>query len=182
MDGTWKENRIVLGLLLLAVVGVWGTVLYQVTTGVTAPTSGSVDSSEAQVESFDSDIEPRSTVDAYEGRFRDPFMPALGGRRTSASSPPPSNEPAESEPTQNEAPSATPPIRVQLIGVVEKTVLLQDGGTTHLAAEGDSVSLGRGTIEIQAVVDERVVLTRGDRTDTLTLPRPEWENRLRSEN
>lgn len=162
----------------VAVVGIWGTVLYRVVTGVTEP-SPNTDPAPAQLEAPVDLPEPRGNDPAYEGRFRDPFITILGDRTDAQDdSPEGDEEDVDREPSMN--PSSTPPIRLQLVGIVGETAIVRGRGTTHLVTTGDTVSASRGPVEIRRVGEQEIVAVRGERADTLRLPRPEWAGELRA--
>lgn len=170
MANSWKDHRGVTTLLLVAVVVIWGTVLYRVMTGMeeTPSTSGSPSSTQVDV--------PKEPVDRnrdrtrYEGRFRDPFLHELGVRRAQADQV--SSEDVSDE-QENER-SQLPPLGFQLVGIVEETAMLKDGETIHLVTAGDSLSARRGEVVVQTVTSEEVVVIRNQDADTLRLPRREW--------
>ncbi len=163
----WKNNRGVPLLLLIAVVGIWGTVLYRIVTevGEDAPAPTSVDV-EQQIQR--KPVEGKGNP--YRGRFRDPFLHALDLQ----------SEPDPEASTAEREESVPPPIQLQLVGIVEQTALLQRGGTTYLATAGEVLpGRRRDSLTVRAVTSGHVVVEGGERVDTLVLPKGEWAGLFR---
>lgn len=166
-------------MLLIAVVGIWGTVLYRVMNGIEESTPDPTTAPDAQVELPDR-ANPRRTEEEYQGRFRDPFAHALGRSRSSAERREDRTSTPD-EPTSPSEPTRERPLRLQLVGIVETTALLKGGTDTYLVHEGDSVSLPGGRVTIQEVYPRQVVVRRGELADTLRLSRRKWTRFLDAE-
>jgi len=162
-----------MALLVVAVFVIWGTVLYRVTTtmkpaspGVSGATSGSTTSPGSTA--------PTSRhVESYEGGFRDPFRPSLGQLGSSSKQEDSSENPSPGPEEDRPAPA---PIPLRLVGIVEQTALIQlpeQGGSTRLVSEGDTVSIQRGPVVVRDLDPGRVIIALGNRADTLRLPSPE---------
>jgi Tfp pilus assembly protein PilP len=163
-------------LLFLVAIGIWGTVFYRVMTGMKQTASVSPDSANRQVEVPVNSARTRAEREPYEGRFRDPFMHALEEQRSQK--PARSSEPSSDSESEEEMERSSPVIRLELVGVVEETALLQHQGKTYLVTAGDTVQTRQGSVVVTRVNLKGVVATRKDRTDTLRLPQAEWTGRL----
>lgn len=156
-----KQKRVLLAALVVACLGIWGYVLYQMGSGM--------DEEAALLPASMTALTPaerRVPVPAparghatYDSSFRDPFV------RPAALF---AEEPAEpSEESEPEEPVIIPP-PVTLSGIVGETALLRhESGSAHIARAGEEVA----GVRLLAVRRDHIVVRFEDHAHTLRLKR-----------
>lgn len=172
---SWTDIRPVHWLLALAVLGVWGVVLYRVTTRVAG--SGEENPSPTQVQAPLPAFDAPDAPPPYRGTFRNPFdRPGASPRPQPAPTPEPdATSDATPTPRRESAPtrtaSRTSPLLkgYTLIGIVDRTALVRrPDQSVRILRPGSTLDATRVT----SVTSHALVVRRDAQTDTLRMPGP----------
>ncbi len=169
MTITWSDIRPVHVALGVAMIAVWGILLYRVTAHLSRPSDEPGASANRTAWTMPPEgARPSSTP--YAGRFRDPFEPPGISRRRSVPAPTPDPQPVATQPEAPASPQPTPTGPLlrghTLIGVVDQTAMVREPGQRLRFIKSGEAVQGVRIVEVQPTY---LVMQHEEQRDTLRI-------------